>query len=322
MVEIFDLVSIERKIYADYPRRSTYLNLKPYGVGTEFVESLTSYVGRLAYKHNVSPKFIVEDVISEKIGRSDTKKRAHFRRYNLRLNGVLYFIKWFLQGLEYMTCNNNLKFLTMLTFEDILHSKGIFKETRAWCPECYNEMFKAYGEVYDPLIWFFEQVHFCSKHNRILLTQCPYVDCQSIQRVFNRYSNVHCQKCHRWLGVSDAIHAKCQMRQKDKEWQSWINQNIGELLIVAPKLESIDIRKIFYLINECFEKQFKCNVDIFYEYMGREFLSLCTMDRWRTKIHLAELLKFSYCTNVGLAELFKKDRIDWDDRTLSYPFIH
>ncbi|MBP3972479.1 TniQ family protein [Bacillus sp. WL1] len=322
MVEIFDLLELEREIFASYPRRSTYLNLKPYGLGTGFVESLTSYVGRLAYKHNVSPKFIVEDVMSERIGRSDTKKRAHCRRYNLSLNGVLYFIKWFVQGLEYMTCNKNLTLLTMLTFEPILHSKGIFKGKRAWCPDCYNEMFNIHGEVYDPLIWCFEQVHFCPKHNRLLLTQCPYIDCQSIQRVFNRYSNVYCQKCNRWLGASEAAHTKIQMVQKEKEWQSWINQNIEELLIATPYVKAPSIGKVFYIMNECFQKQFKNNIGLFYEYMGKEFLSLCTMNRWRTKIYLEELLRFSYCTNVSLVELFTKDRIEWNGRKIRHPFIH
>ncbi|MBE7114038.1 TniQ family protein [Bacillus paranthracis] len=319
MVEIFDLVSIERKIYASYPRRSIYQNLKPYGLGTGFVESLTSYVGRLAYKHNVKPQFIIEDVISSQVRKGGGRKRTYSHRCNASLNGIFFFIKWFVQGLEYMTCNKNLKLLTMLTFEYILHSKGIFKETRAWCPDCYNEMFNAHGEVYDPLIWFFEQVNFCPKHNRPLLTKCPYIDCQSKQRTFNRYSNVHCQKCNRWLGTSDATYTKLQMMKKEKEWQSWINQNIGELLIVAPNIEPPSIGKVFHMINECFEKQFKCNGDLFYGYMGMEFLSLCTMDRWRTKIYLDELLKFSYCTGVGLEELFTKDKIGWDGREVRYP---
>ncbi|PRT21561.1 TniQ family protein [Bacillus wiedmannii] len=319
MVEIFDLVSIERKIYADYPRRSIYQNLRPYGLGTGFVESLTSYVGRLAYKHNVKPRFIIEDVINSQVRKDGGGKRTYSHRCNTSLNGIYFFIKWFVQGLEYMTCNKNLKPLTMLNFEYILHSKGIFKETRAWCPDCYNEMFNAYGEVYDPLIWFFEQVNFCPKHNRELLTRCPYIDCQSIQKTFNRYSNVHCQKCNRWLGASDATHAKFQVLQK--EWQSWINQNISDLLIAVSNNATPSINKVFDVISECFEKQFKCNGALFYEYMGMELLLLSSKESWRTKIYLNELLRFSYCTGVGLGELFTKDKIDWYGREIRYPFV-
>ncbi|MCT6901780.1 MAG: TniQ family protein [Lactobacillus sp.] len=271
MVEIFDLVEMERKRYANYPRRSMYQNLKPYGFGTDFVESLTSYVGRLAYRHNVTPNCLVRDVVSSQKNQGVVIKPVNYHVNNTSLNGIKNFVKWFVKGLEYKTSNENFKFLTMLAWGDVLNRNGMFKKKRAWCPDCYNEMSDIYGEAYDPLIWFFEQVDLCPKHNRVLLTECPYVDCQSIQRVFNRYSNAYCQKCNRWLGASDSRCIQSHVIPKEKEWKSWVNQNIGELLVVAPNIKPPNIGKVFNIINECFEKQFKGNVDLFYGYMGEGF---------------------------------------------------
>lgn len=72
------------------------------------------------------------------------------------------------------------------------------------------------------------------------------------------------------------------MRQE--EWQSWINQNIRDLLITAPNIATPSINKVFDVISECFEKQFKCDEDLFYEYMGMELLVLCTNESYLLKI--------------------------------------
>ena len=169
MIETFNLVELERKTCTSYPVRSTYYNLKPYGLNTIFIESLTSYMGRLAFIHNVTPNRLIKDIISSQENKNELLKRSSYYVKTINLNGVKPFVKECVQGLEHKTGNKNLHLLTMLSWANILNSTGIFKTQRSWCPECYNEMYSKFQEVYDPLVWFFKQIKLCPKHNNVRL---------------------------------------------------------------------------------------------------------------------------------------------------------
>ncbi|ASI80356.1 TniQ family protein [Bacillus cereus group sp. TH208-1LC] len=322
MIEIFNLVELERKTYTSYPARSEYYDLKPYGLDTLLVESLTSYVRRLAYIHNVTPQCLIKDIISSQKIQDELIKRAFYYAKTINLNGLRPFVRECIQGLEHKTGNRNLHLLTMLSWENILTSTGIFKVQRAWCPECYNEMYDEFQEVYDPLIWFFEQVKMCPKHKKVLLTECSYRDCKSIQKVFNRYSNAYCDKCDRWLGKSNATHKKAQLTQQEKERQDWIIKNIGGLLIVASNIEPPKTDRIFFIVNQSYEKLFQGDKDLFCKCMDLHSITLCTMKNKQTKVHLDSLLKLSYCTGVDLVDLVSTDTINWTDKIVKVPSIH
>ncbi|MCU5184256.1 TniQ family protein [Bacillus cereus] len=314
MVEIFNLVEMERKVYFNYPKRSAYQNLKPYGVDTWFVESLTSYIGRLACKHNITAHCLVKDVVSSQISKCTVSKPLYYHINNASLNGIKYFVKAFVKGLEHKTGVKNLKFLTLLTWEDILHRNGIFKKNRAWCPECYNEMFELYQEVYDPLIWFFEQVIWCPKHDTMLRTECPYENCGSIQKLFNDYNNAYCQKCNRWLGKFNSMYKYFQMTQQEREWQTWTIRNIGELLKVAPNIKVSRVSRTFDIFNECFEKIFRNDEDLFFKCIGIDAHTLCNMTKMRLKVPVDHLLKLSYCTGIDVVEFVSMKNIQWEER--------
>lgn len=69
------------------PLRSRLYPLKPIGVGTPLVESLTSYLTRLAYAHCVPVTKLAEVEIAPLLNKSGTLTKAKFNTGAKNLNG-------------------------------------------------------------------------------------------------------------------------------------------------------------------------------------------------------------------------------------------
>ena len=65
-------------------------SLAPVGIGTPLVESLTSYISRLAYTHCIFPGILMERVVQPAIGKQYSSAEIH-KIYNSvgAINGVL-----------------------------------------------------------------------------------------------------------------------------------------------------------------------------------------------------------------------------------------
>ena len=60
-LEIYESCDLEKP---KFPPRSRLYSLEPVGMGTPHVESLTSYIARLAEAHCVTPRILIEREIS------------------------------------------------------------------------------------------------------------------------------------------------------------------------------------------------------------------------------------------------------------------
>jgi len=110
------------------------------GVGTELVESLTSYVARLADAHSVSVGDLVGRVLADLTHTKDaiitqTAKAVRvgghgFRACNYTPNGVTETaVKW-VDALDAATNRNDLQYLTLLPLRYIVPSR-LFRRRRA-----------------------------------------------------------------------------------------------------------------------------------------------------------------------------------------------
>jgi hypothetical protein len=112
------------------PPRSRLYNLEPIGVGTPYVESLTGYVARLAEAHALPPGILVLTEIAPLVKEGYVfKDKALERVYGPGiarriLNGMDLTATALVQALEILTQRENLHFLTLLTWGDVLPSKG------------------------------------------------------------------------------------------------------------------------------------------------------------------------------------------------------
>ena len=94
---------------------SRLFHLQPMGVGTPYVESLTSYIKRLAEAHSVSPGVLLSKEILPDINK-DYLKVEHYLIFesSMYINAMASETsEAIVRVLDEKTCNNNLKYLTM-----------------------------------------------------------------------------------------------------------------------------------------------------------------------------------------------------------------
>ena len=129
------------------PPHSRLYHLEPIGMGSPFVESLTSYVTRLAEAHSILSRTLVTDDILPRLNQSHLYHNGHptydhltkFWKQSAFLNGTSMEARNWVQAMEQLTLRCDLRFLTMLTWSSVLSSRGLLRPTQAWCPACYQE---------------------------------------------------------------------------------------------------------------------------------------------------------------------------------------
>lgn len=187
------------------PPRSRLYSLAPIGVGTVYVESLTSYIARLAEAHRITVGALVEREIGLFI-KQDTDNQPFVRTGLFSLTGAAINSTGVtaancVRALETLTGSSALRFLTMLTWAAVLPPRELIRRFRAWCPACYQHWYDAGQVVYDPLLWSIEVVTICPLHQQLLQSHCPH--CHASLTALSYHSRPgYCSKCRQWLGSS------------------------------------------------------------------------------------------------------------------------
>src|SRR5437764_10752445 len=122
MYEIWDLD------LPSIPERSRLYYLEPEGVGTPYSECLTSYMVRLAEAHCVPLKILVKHEILPLLqGRSGVSALYSTSRFGSAhtLNGTSSISQACVQAIEKLTGQENLQALTVLTWANVIHKRGL-----------------------------------------------------------------------------------------------------------------------------------------------------------------------------------------------------
>jgi transcriptional regulator with XRE-family HTH domain len=225
------------------PERSVLFSLEPIGVGTPWVESLTSYIARLAAAHAVFPGVLMNKLLEPLVqGRhagilhiSEGKKTNLLNATGLRATLAVQF-------LETLTMRQDLRHLTLLAWSEILCLRGLVCATRAWCQECY-EHWREHGEIiFDPLLWAIQEVTTCALHQIPLCQQCPNPDCaRPLPALCWRSRPGYCAYCQEWLGRPSGTTVMSDPAQVAR--QRWIIMNMGALLALSPTVMVSPSRK-------------------------------------------------------------------------------
>jgi hypothetical protein len=119
------------------------------GIGTEHVESLTSYVARLADAHAVSILTLIlheiNPVITGSVGAPIAKKRYSQgytmlpSRGSFFLNGSGHGARNWVRVLGQLTAEQSLRHLTALCWGGAVSSDEVVWRHRAWCSQCYQQ---------------------------------------------------------------------------------------------------------------------------------------------------------------------------------------
>jgi len=186
------------------PLRSSLYHLEPVGVGTSYVESLTSFLMRLAQAHSLEVNTLFTKKISnyfDQVYLREHRNKGLSTLFNkgaaLNSNGIL--ASQLYQSLEQLTLRKDLSCLTLLAFNNVFSSRKLLRKSKAWCPHCYEQWQKDGKTIHEPLLWSFETVTVCPQHFQPLANKCPHCDL-SVPWLTGKSQVGFCPKCDRWLG--------------------------------------------------------------------------------------------------------------------------
>lgn len=210
--------------------RSKVYNLEPIGIGTPFVESLSSYISRLSANHNVTVSDFLRGVLEPVLKTNYIRKELSMcitKSTSLYINENNDISNDYVNALEILTGRNDLRNLTMLNWKGIL-SKSIRSPYRKWCPSCLNQMEAESLEIYEPLIWYLKDINKCDKHEIPLQDECP--NCyKKLPFLHSRYLVGHCQYCGFWLGNQAEFCKESLSREEE-----FVYLNYKQLIANAP----------------------------------------------------------------------------------------
>ena len=251
MNQLLDLCDIWNMTLPTHSLHSRLYALEPLGMGTPDIESLTSYIARLAGAHSVSLRTLaIQELLPLlKCDYLSTPFKNSLESFWIEaaraLNGTGALATDWAYALECLTLRTDLRFLTMLPWTAVLTQQRLLRSTRSWCPDCFMEWQTAGQPIYEPLIWNVSAISLCIHHQQPLLEQCQHPDCQATLPVLaSHFRPGYCSKCSRWLGV--AVDPPNFSRTTEEwHWQTWVAKAVGELiahnmdLTLTPHLENI-----------------------------------------------------------------------------------
>ncbi|MDQ3097492.1 MAG: TniQ family protein [Chloroflexota bacterium] len=147
-------------------------SLPPFGVGTADVESLSSYIRRLAWWQHVAPSQLLRVLILEPARRERGQKQLVFAptRATESLNGSGHQVALVVAALEVLCGVQDLAELTFLGREDATSVRNGFRAMRAWCPRCLDVPVET---AFDRLAWTIRVITTCLRHDTVLAERCP-----------------------------------------------------------------------------------------------------------------------------------------------------
>ncbi len=250
---------------------SRLYSLKPCGIGTSLVESLTGYIARLAEAHCVSVGILYTKEIAPILGKGSifSFRLAEKAGYPTHaINGFGITATGFVRAMEMLTKRADLRYLTLLPWSDAL-PRGLQRRARAWCPNCLRQWRDAGQTVYEPLLWRISAVTVCPSHRQPLCQVCPHCQFQ-IGPLDTRTRPGYCSRCSRWLAPVAEESSACQpLPENDLAWSLWVATAAGEVLAAAPGLSSPPTKKaVTQSIISCMDQLANGDASAFAQLLG------------------------------------------------------
>lgn len=177
--------------------RSPLHALKPLGVGTGEVESLLSYLCRLAVSHSTSTLSLSRAIAQ----RFELDVQEEFDWHHRRLSGMDDAALTWSSALSALTSMPRLDRLTFLPWRDVIGKNGLrMVGSGQFCPLCLAED-RAQGQVpYFRLAWELKAVAVCPTHGVRLRQRCPCCGKSGVRHQAALVMPGWCTKCGAFLG--------------------------------------------------------------------------------------------------------------------------
>jgi AraC-like DNA-binding protein len=278
---------------------SLLYTLRPRGLGTPYVESLSSYVVRLAEAHVVPVWRLIlhvrSQVCSERLSRPSM-------RYAYPANGLGKGAEILRQSFEAATGHGDLRPLTLSALEGSVSKLDIFRTTEAWCPSCLEQWRTEGVSVYSPLLWAVRVVEMCPAHAFPLVNRCPHCHSQFTPlRVGARPG--YCSICSHWLGTFEVPLPKDSL--DEQPYHLWSSMAVGQVLAAMPDLQRMETRvDLIRNLQRCLDQSPGATRRYLANLAGA---ADCAFNHWvsgRLKPTLDHLCRLSYQLKLPLLALF------------------
>ncbi len=242
----------------EMPPRSKLYCLAPLGMGTVEIESLTSYIHRLAWAYRVNPRVLVSQEILPHLSKAyytqpDPGHLGSFSRTrSMSINGTGEVARDWTEVLEQLTMRSDLRFLTLRPWAHGLPAWGLLRNTPQWCPVCYNEWQEQKQPVYQPLLWTLQAVTVCLRHAQPLVEHCPA--CQKLQSaIASKRLLGCCTQCGTWLGNKREKEGSHVDDHDLLNWQGWVVSTVEELSLASRAFGSLPWSELSKGMTACVE---------------------------------------------------------------------
>ncbi len=297
------------------PLRSRFYHLAPLGMDTGLVESATGYSSRLALTHNVTLAVLFGYEIAPLLDKNhlrNSEARSNknavlansFRTLAPAINGHGIVAQTYIASLQKLTMRNDLSFLTMLPWKEVISHRHLIRPKKAWCPACYDEWRGNDCDVYEPLVWSLAVVTMCIRHHRLLRSLCHSCE-RELSPLSSRSIPGYCTTCHAWLGESaeEAFTLK-EVSANELEWQSWVNEQTYKLLATVSTL-TIPLKKstLAESISRCIRASEYRTEIAFARACGLSQSTVNDLCRGASAPQLSTLLKISFIGGVSTLDL-------------------
>lgn len=179
--------------------RSCLYSIEPIGIGSINVESISSYISRLSDAHCVTVGDILTHLIAPKIDKKYIKGGNGFYKSSSAINGYGNLADNFIEVIESLTKRRDIGKTTFINCRELVPFRGLLKNSRHWCPSCFQDDLESKQIVYERLSWTLQPFYKCIIHDSNLESVCPF--CRSSMYILERKSVPgYCSKCFYWLG--------------------------------------------------------------------------------------------------------------------------
>lgn len=219
------------------PVASRLYSLKPEGIGTPFVESLTGYISRLAEAHSVTTGTLVLRELLPKVRRTRgafagqlppaARQPWIFLGAHI-INGLCECPREWVKVVQNLTGHSDLQLLTALPWAGLLDQVGMLRTNLAWCPSCFEDQLTSGSVIHEQLLWTIKAVLVCPRHSRPLDELCPH--CGRWLYPFSGNSRPgYCSRCRKWLGKQINANEVCMVEQ-GLAGRVWTAQAVAEMI--------------------------------------------------------------------------------------------
>jgi hypothetical protein len=235
------------------PQRNRLYSPEPIGIGTSQVESLTSYMCRLAESHCLSAGALYlrsggsrsQSFFDHLTPYKATRAKGRSIGTAHDINGLGLRAEDWTEALGVLTGRENLPMLTVLSLRGMVSGLHLLREKQAWCPDCFKQDKELENPEHNRLIWCFESLSRCLVHNAPLSTLCPF--CGKSQIYISASSLPgYCAHCDQWLGNQPKASEKYQ---EAPSMESFTGRFLSELLESFPDIALSSRSKALHATN-------------------------------------------------------------------------